>query len=89
MKEFKLFLLLLTFYIGIVPAYSEEQKKVSNEHELNFYTGMFDFSDDGKRANLFGIQHQNENLIRDSFLGTLSPVTGFMITDKNAGYLMV
>ena len=58
-----------------------------NEHEINFYTGVFDFSDDGQRAGLFGMQHQNENLSRNSFLGTLSPITGFMITENNAGYI--
>ena len=68
------------------PAYSEEQKKISNDHEFNFYTGMFDFSDDGKRAGLFGIQHQNESLTRDSFLGTISPVTGIMLTADSASY---
>ena len=86
MKKFKLFLLLIIFVFGMFPAYSEEQKKISNDHEFNFYTGMFDFSDDGKRAGLFGIQHQNESLIRDSFLGTISPVTGLMLTEKNAAY---
>ena len=65
---------------------SEEKKENFNEHELNFYTGMFDFSDDGQRAALFGFQHQNENLTRESFLGTLSPVTGFMLTENNAAY---
>ena len=87
MKKFKLFLLLIIFVFGIFPAYSEEQKKISNDHEFNFYTGMFDFSDDGKRASLFGIQHQNESLIRDSFLGNISPITGLMLTEKNAAYL--
>ena len=48
---------------------------------------MFDFSDDGKRSVLFGIQHQNEELFRESFLGTLSPVTGGMITADNAVYV--
>ena len=86
MKKNKLFLLLTILILGIFPAYSEEQTKVSNEHEFNFYTGMFDFSDDGKRAGLFGIQHQNENLVRDSFLGTISPITGLMMTEKNATY---
>ena len=47
---------------------------------------MFDFSDDGKKSALFGFQHQNENLTRESFLGTLSPVTGAMITADNAAY---
>ena len=87
MKKFKLFLILIIFVFGLFPAYSEEQKKISNDHEFNFYTGMFDFSDDGKRASLFGIQHQNESLIRDSFLGNISPITGLMLTEKNAAYL--
>ena len=87
MKKFKLFLILIIFVFGMFPAYSEEQKKISNDHEFNFYTGMFDFSDDGKRASLFGIQHQNESLIRDSFLGNISPITGLMLTEKNAAYL--
>ena len=87
MKKFKIFLALSVLIVGIFPAYSEDQKKISNDHELNFYTGMFDFSDDGKRAGLFGIQHQNESLVRDSFLGTISPVTGLMLTEKNAAYI--
>ena len=48
---------------------------------------MFDFSDDNKKSNLFGIQHINENLYRESFLGTLQPVTGAFITADNAGYV--
>jgi len=66
---------------------AEDLKKLPDEHEINFYTGIFDFSDDGQKASLFGMQHQNENLTRNSFLGTLSPVTGFMITENNAGYV--
>ena len=59
----------------------------SSGNKWNFYTGMFDFSDDGKRSNLFGLQHINENLYRESFLGTLQPVTGAFITADNAGYI--
>ena len=58
-----------------------------NNNEINFYSGMFDFSDDGQRALLFGLQHQNENLIRESFLGEISPVTGFFFTENQAAYL--
>ena len=68
-------------------ALTEEKKEIVNDHEWNFYSGMFDFSDDGKRSTIFGIQHQNENLFRDSFLGTLSPVTGALITADNAAYV--
>ena len=52
-------------------------------NKWSFYTGMFDFSDEGKKSNLFGIQHINQNLYRESFLGTLQPVTGAFITADN------
>ena len=48
---------------------------------------MFDFSDNGKKSALLGLQHQNENLNRDTFLGNLSPITGALITADNAGYI--
>ena len=82
----KIYLAIIVF-LFFVPVNSEENKISSNEHEFNFFSGMFDFSDDGKRSTIFGIQHQNENLFRDSFLGTLSPVTGALITADNAAYV--
>ena len=85
-QSLKTILNLVFLFLLIVPSYSEEKKENFNEHEISFYTGMFDFSDDGQRAVLFGAEHQNENLVRDSFLGSISPVTGFMITDNNAVY---
>jgi len=87
MKKFRILFTLITVFALILPVSSEENNNAFNEHEVNFYTGMFDFSDDGQRAGLFGMQHQNENLTRNSFLGTLSPITGFMITENNAGYI--
>tara|TARA_Y100001970_G_scaffold285442_1_gene405226 strand:- start:52 stop:570 length:519 start_codon:yes stop_codon:yes gene_type:complete len=87
MKLSEKILLKLLFLISfMVPSYGEVKKENINEHSFNFYSGMFDFSDDGQKALLFGFQHENENLTRDSFLGTLSPVTGFMITENNAAY---
>tara|TARA_Y100001968_G_scaffold207104_1_gene190313 strand:+ start:2071 stop:2589 length:519 start_codon:yes stop_codon:yes gene_type:complete len=77
-------LLFLFFFLNL--SYSEEKNENFNDHELNFYTGMFDFSDEGQRAALFGLEHQNENLIRDSFFGKISPVTGFMLTENSATY---
>ena len=79
-------ILLILSFLSIQNISSEEKTIIEKDHEWNFYSGMFDFSDNGKRATLFGIQHQNESLTRDSFLGTLSPVTGFMITADNATY---
>ncbi|MBD1169331.1 acyloxyacyl hydrolase [Pelagibacterales bacterium SAG-MED08] len=77
-----LFLVFLTFSV------SAEELEVTNQNtEFNVYTGMFDFSDDGKKSTLIGFQHQNENLNRDTFLGNLSPVTGALITADAASYL--
>ena len=60
---------------------------VSNETEVNIFAGMFDFSDHKQRSGLLGLQHQNEELFRESFLGRLSPVTGGFLTEKSAFYL--
>ena len=57
------------------------------ETELNIFTGMFDFSDDTQASGILGLQHQNEELYRKSFLGNLSPITGGFLTEKNAFYL--
>ena len=59
----------------------------NNETELNFFTGMFDFSDDKQASGLIGLQHQNDELFRKSFLGKLSPISGGFLTEKNAIYL--
>jgi len=58
-----------------------------SDNVLSVYSGMFDFSDEGKKSTLIGIQHQNENLNRDTFFGNLSPITGALITADNAGYI--
>ena len=55
--------------------------------KFNIYSGMFDFSDNGKKSTLIGFQHQNTDLNRDTFLGNLSPITGFMFTADSATYL--
>ena len=67
--------------------FAEEKLENFNEHEISFYSGMFDFSDHGAKSTLFGIEHQNENLVKDSFVGTISPVTGLMFTADNATYI--
>ena len=79
--------IVLIFFCINSPLKSEDQIKFENEHQWNFYSGTFDFSDDGAKSTLFGIQHQNDNLLRQSFIGTLSPVTGLMFTVDNAKYV--
>ena len=66
---------------------SADEKLNENETELNFFTGMFDFSDTTQAAGVLGLQHQNDDLFRNSFLGKLSPITGGFLTEKSAFYL--
>jgi len=84
--KLKIISLILIFLFYFISLNAEEKKLENNNTEFNVYTGMFDFSDDGKRSTLVGIQHQNEELIRSTFLGNLSPITGAMITADNASY---
>ena len=86
MKFIRSILLLTLLFFFSFEVKSEEIKNLPSEHEVNVYSGMFDFSDDGKKSALIGFQHQNENLTRESFLGTLSPITGALITADNAAY---
>ena len=79
--------IIVVFLFLSSPVKTEENKKFFGTHELNFFSGIFDFSDDKKKSTIFGIQHQDENLIRDSFLGTLSPITGLMFTADNTAYI--
>ena len=77
---------LLLIYILLSFNLVKADEHSSNEN-WSFYTGMFDFSDDGKKSNLFGIQHINTGKDKQSFFGVLQPVTGLMVTGDNAAYV--
>tara|TARA_B100000700_G_C14680071_1_gene684948 strand:+ start:262 stop:759 length:498 start_codon:yes stop_codon:yes gene_type:complete len=79
-------IVLKIFFITLI-SISFSHSEENNGSKWSFYTGTFDFSDDGKKATLFGIQHINDNLYRESFIGTLQPVTGGFITADNAVYV--
>ncbi len=57
------------------------------DSELNFYTGMFDWSDTKQKSVLFGLQHQNDELFIKTDHSKISPITGAFITANNAFYL--
>ena len=84
LKKFLINLLMIIFAFSSI---AEEKVLKDKNTEFSVYTGMFDFSDDGKRSTLIGFQHQNENLNRDTFLGNFSPTTGALITADSAGYI--
>tara|TARA_Y100000590_G_scaffold42524_1_gene45268 strand:+ start:4002 stop:4514 length:513 start_codon:yes stop_codon:yes gene_type:complete len=78
------FLIALISFSFLSTTNAEEQEAM--ETEVNFFTGMFDFSDDNQASGLVGLQHQNDDLFRNSFLGKLSPITGGFLTEKSAFY---
>jgi len=75
--------ILMTLCFFNFSSLSDETKNT----EINAFTGLFDFSDDKQKAGLFGLQHQNDELYRNSFLGKLSPITGGFLTENSAVYL--
>ena len=86
MRKIVLNILIALISFSFLSLANSEDKK-SNDTELNFFTGMFDFSDDTQAAGVFGLQHQNDDLFRNSFLGKLSPITGGFLTENGAFYL--
>ena len=80
-------LLSIIFMVGLGSmVLAEEEKLQLSNTQLNLYSGMFDFSDQKQRAVLIGFQHQNEELYRETFIGTLSPITGGFVTENQALY---
>ena len=63
--KFKLIILLFTF-VFFTQLHAEQ-----GDADISFYTGTFDFSDEGKKSTLFGIQHINTGKNKESFLGIL------------------
>ena len=64
---------------------------VADEIDTNIsvYTGTFDVIDKegDDQTSLFGIEHKNPNLFRDTFLGKFKPVTGAFVTGDSSVYL--
>jgi|TARA_B110000914_G_C15303302_1_gene372110 lipid A 3-O-deacylase len=86
LKKLNLFLLIFLF---LTPVKSQESKVLENDNTYNFYAGTFDLIDKegDDKTSLFGIEHKNESLFRDTFLGKFSPITGGFMTGKNSVYL--
>ena len=80
--KFLLFLALLTFTFN--SSLADEGSK-----DISFYTGTFDVIDKegDDQTSLFGIEHRNPTLFRDTFLGKFSPVTGGFMTGDSSVYL--
>ena len=81
----KFYLKILVFFILLFSSVNADDKNFENKWSL--YTGTFDFSDEGAKSTLYGVQYINLNNHYDSFLGKLYPVTGFFLTVDNAKYI--
>ena len=80
MKYKKLFLL-LSLLLFFTP--------VKSENEYTLYSGTFDTIDKegDEKATLYGFEHNNPILFRETFIGKFSPITGGFVTDKSSIYL--
>ena len=54
--------------------------------DISFYTGTFDVIDKegDDQTSLFGVEHKNPDLFRDTFLGKFKPITGAFITGNSS-----
>ena len=61
----------------------------NGDKDISFYTGTFDLIDKegDDKTTLFGMEHRNPNLFRDTYLGKFSPVSGGFMTGKSSVYL--
>ena len=73
--------------VGLTKNINADESKSYDSHEYNFFSGVFDITNEAKNSELFGVQHSNEDLFKDTFLGKISPITGFMMTADSATYL--
>ena len=82
--KFKLLIGLLSIFIIFVHAQAEQ-----GDVDISFYTGTFDVIDKegDDKTTLFGLEHKNPNLFRDTFLGKFKPVSGAFMTGKSSAYL--
>ena len=73
--------LLLSLLLFFTPAKSET--------EYSFYVGTFDTVDKegDDEATMYGFEHNNPVLFRDTFVGRFSPITGGFVTNKSSIYL--
>ena len=80
-------LIVLTSFTFFNFACSADENTNEYKTELNFFTGMFDWSDHKQASGLIGLQHQNDELFIEADHGRFSPITGAFITSKNAFYI--
>ena len=81
--------LILILFFGICTSNANEIKLDEKPTEVNFYAGTFDTIDKegDDQTSLFGLEHKNEKLFRNTYLGQFKPITGGFITGDSAIYM--
>ena len=79
--KFLIYIFLIIFTLSTL-------KADESGNEISFFTGTFDVIDKegDDKTSLFGIEHKNPDLFRDTFLGKFKPITGGFITGNNSAY---
>ena len=82
--KLKIFVVSLALILFTFPAYTDE-----SNIDLSFYTGTFDVIDKegDDQTSLFGVEHKNPDLFRDTLLGKFKPISGAFITGNSSVYL--
>ena len=82
--KFKLLFSLIIVFLTFANVNADQ-----GDSDISFYTGTFDVIDKegDDQTTLFGIEHKNPNLFRDTFLGKFKPVTGAFMTGNSSVYL--
>ena len=82
--KFKLLFVIISAFLSFNYVMANE-----SDNDISFFTGTFDIIDEegDDQTNLFGIEHKNTNLFRDTFLGKFKPITGAFITGDKSIYL--
>ncbi len=81
--NFQILKILLLVFVTL-SAFADEKS-----NDISFYTGTFDVIDKegDDKTTLFGIEHKNPDLFRDTILGKFKPVTGAFITGNSSMYV--
>ena len=60
-----------------------------SSNDISLYTGTFDVIDKegDDQSTLFGVEHKNQNLFRNTILGKFSPITGAFVTGDSSVYM--
>ena len=86
MKSFKIILIIFftLFFTKLFAEVSSEKNQ-----DISFYVGTFDTIDKegDDQTTLFGLEHKNSDLFRDTLLGKFTPISGAFITKKDSFFL--